>query len=244
MRFGSMTLRLSSRLRDPTTAETRRLSKRVEPDLATNAPGVGLRCSRCRTLFLVSPSSVAVSTNAARSQRSCSLRQVIGQFRRETRCVVSGLAHRLRGAFERERPSMFEDRSMSDATKLPRPESQGRRVRFLGRAAGPFFRLLPALLPTHRGQYVAGRDGSVIAGGPDQVEVAQQAYAKVGYVPVYVGLVSDEPPRPVRFPCLGCSPAGGCDGSLRLQPANDSPASFVHVSLRPPLRGTCRGRSR
>ena len=40
----------------------------------------------------------------------------------------------------------------------------------------------------------------VIAEGPDQIEVAKQAYARAGYVPIYVGLVTNEPPRPVRIP--------------------------------------------
>jgi hypothetical protein len=63
-----------------------------------------------------------------------------------------------------------------------------------------FMRLLPMLLSAHRGQYVAVHRGNVIAEGPDQVDVAKRAYADVGYVPIYVGLVTDEPPRPVRIP--------------------------------------------
>jgi hypothetical protein len=63
-----------------------------------------------------------------------------------------------------------------------------------------FFRLVPSLLAESRGNYAAVHQGRVIALGPDQLEVAKAAYAQVGYLPVYVGLVTDEPPRPVRIP--------------------------------------------
>jgi hypothetical protein len=104
--------------------------------------------------------------------------------------------------FETEPPIAFEDRSMSDVTTLPAPDLSFKDAAYDSweEQRRAFFRLLPALLATHRGQYVAVHDGSVIAEGSDQVGVAQQAYAKVGYVPVYVGLVTDEPPRPVRIP--------------------------------------------
>lgn len=63
-----------------------------------------------------------------------------------------------------------------------------------------FFRLLPSLLASHSGLYVAVHLGIIVAEGPDQVEVARQAYERVGYVPVYVGRVSVEPEPPVRLP--------------------------------------------
>jgi hypothetical protein len=63
-----------------------------------------------------------------------------------------------------------------------------------------FLRLMPTLLATHEGRYVAVHQGCVIAAGPDQVEVARQAYAQAGYVPAYVGLVAAGPSRPVRLP--------------------------------------------
>jgi hypothetical protein len=62
-----------------------------------------------------------------------------------------------------------------------------------------FLRLLPTLLATHRGRYVAVREGCVIADGPDQIEVARRAYALAGYVPIYVGLVTDQPHVPMRL---------------------------------------------
>lgn len=100
---------------------------------------------------------------------------------------------------------------MSDVTILPAPDLshgetsdtawEGERRAFLG--------LLPTLLATHRGQYVAVHKGCIIAEGPDQVEVAKQAYARVGYVPIHVGLVTDEPPRPVRIPSPRLLPGRG-----------------------------------
>jgi hypothetical protein len=91
---------------------------------------------------------------------------------------------------------------MSDPTTLPAPDLGLKDAAYDSweEQRRAFFRLLPALLATHRGQYVAVHEGCVIADGPDQVEVAKQAYTRVGYAPVYVGLVTDEPPRPVRIP--------------------------------------------
>lgn len=63
-----------------------------------------------------------------------------------------------------------------------------------------FLRLLPTLLDSYRGQYVAVHKGSVIASGPDQIDVGKQAYSQVGYVPIYVGLVTDKDPEPVGIP--------------------------------------------
>ena len=63
-----------------------------------------------------------------------------------------------------------------------------------------FVRLLPELLQTYRNQYVAIHDGHVVASGSELVDVAMRAYAEHGYVPIYVNLVSDQPPAPVRLP--------------------------------------------
>jgi len=63
-----------------------------------------------------------------------------------------------------------------------------------------FDRLLPSLLETHPGQYVAIHSGSIIASGSDRITVALQGYQRVGYVPLYVGLVSEAPRRKVRLP--------------------------------------------
>jgi len=63
-----------------------------------------------------------------------------------------------------------------------------------------FVRMLPALLVTHRDQFVAIHQGQAIASGPDKIAVALQAYREHGQVPIYVGLVSDQPPLLTRFP--------------------------------------------
>ena len=100
---------------------------------------------------------------------------------------------------------------MSDATTFPAPDlTLGEsNITTWERERRAFFGLLPTLLATHRGQYVAVHHGSVVAEGPDEVEVAMQAYRRVGYVPLYVGLISDEPPRPVRLPSPRLLPGGG-----------------------------------
>ena len=63
-----------------------------------------------------------------------------------------------------------------------------------------FHRLLPELLRTHRDQYVAIHEGQVVDFGEDKPEVARRAYARFGYIPILVTLVSDRPSTPVRIP--------------------------------------------
>jgi hypothetical protein len=63
-----------------------------------------------------------------------------------------------------------------------------------------FLQMLPALLQTHRGKYVAIHEGQVVGSGDDKITLALHAYAQYGYVPIYVGLVAERPlPRP-RIP--------------------------------------------
>jgi hypothetical protein len=57
-----------------------------------------------------------------------------------------------------------------------------------------FLRLLPQLLATHRGTYVAVHDGQVVGGDADDIALVRRVQARVGYVPIYVGLVSEQPP--------------------------------------------------
>jgi hypothetical protein len=95
-----------------------------------------------------------------------------------------------------------EGNTMSETTAGPAfevvlpqpPETKWQRER---RA---FLRLLSSLLQTHRGQYVAIHEGQVVESGPDKVEVGLRAYARYGYIPIYVGLVTDEPLRMDRLP--------------------------------------------
>jgi Family of unknown function (DUF5678) len=61
-----------------------------------------------------------------------------------------------------------------------------------------FLRLLPQLLDTHRGQYVAIHNEQVVGTGTDRMELAMEVWRRVGGVDLYVGLVSEEPERPVR----------------------------------------------
>jgi hypothetical protein len=56
-----------------------------------------------------------------------------------------------------------------------------------------FLRLLPQLLTTHRGQYVAVHEGQVIDSDTDDIALIQRVHARIGYVPIHVGLVTDQP---------------------------------------------------
>ncbi len=63
-----------------------------------------------------------------------------------------------------------------------------------------FVRLRPSLLRTHKNQYVAVHEEKVVDSGDDEIALALRVYAKFGYVPIYVGLVSNQPQRVVRIP--------------------------------------------
>ena len=56
-----------------------------------------------------------------------------------------------------------------------------------------FFRLLPELLKTHLGQYVAIHDEQVVDSGTDQLQVAMRVQERIKGLPIYVHLVTNEP---------------------------------------------------
>lgn len=63
-----------------------------------------------------------------------------------------------------------------------------------------FHQLMPELLKAYRGQYVAIHLGQIVDSGDDAVALGLRVYAKYGYVPIFVGLVTDKPVPPVRVP--------------------------------------------
>jgi hypothetical protein len=91
---------------------------------------------------------------------------------------------------------------MSDAPPIPThevvlpspPENKWRRE------YRAFLRMLPGLLPTYRGKYVAVHNGQVVDSDDDEIALALRIYRQHGYVPIHIGLVTDEPPRVERIP--------------------------------------------
>jgi hypothetical protein len=55
-----------------------------------------------------------------------------------------------------------------------------------------FQRLLPQLLNSHLGQYLAIHEGKVVDSGGDKLAIALRVLAKVGNVAIHVGLVTAE----------------------------------------------------
>lgn len=89
----------------------------------------------------------------------------------------------------------MEETEVLPAPVLPAPAEDKLRTE---RQA--FHRLLPELLRTHRDQYVAIHEGQVVGSGADQVEVAEHAYDRFGYMPILVTRVTDRPRPPIRIP--------------------------------------------
>src|SRR6185503_16913269 len=56
-----------------------------------------------------------------------------------------------------------------------------------------FHHLLPQLLTTHRGKYVAIHEGRVVGASADRLALALEVLARVGNVDIHVGLVTEAP---------------------------------------------------
>jgi hypothetical protein len=63
-----------------------------------------------------------------------------------------------------------------------------------------FLRLLPGLLKTHRGRYVAVHVETVVDSGDDEIALAARVWDRFGYVPIHVDLVTEQPLPAVRIP--------------------------------------------
>jgi Family of unknown function (DUF5678) len=63
-----------------------------------------------------------------------------------------------------------------------------------------FLRLLPELLRSHLNQYVAIHGEQVIDSGDDPIALIKRVHARIGYVPIHVDQVTDQPPAPLRIP--------------------------------------------
>jgi len=61
-----------------------------------------------------------------------------------------------------------------------------------------FRRLLPQLLVSHRGKFVAIHGEEVVASGDNKLAIALDVLAKVGNVDIHVGLVTDGPEPAAR----------------------------------------------
>lgn len=89
---------------------------------------------------------------------------------------------------------MNQIETLSAPTIPPLPDDKWRREQ------QAFSRLLPDLLKSHLGQYVAIHEGQVVESGMDKLDVAGRAYVRFGYVPIFVTLVADGPAAIVRIP--------------------------------------------
>jgi len=89
---------------------------------------------------------------------------------------------------------------MSSAETLPAPELEAPHQDKWRREQRAFRLLLSELLEPPLGEFVAIHEGRVVESGPDKIEVARRANARLGYLPIYVGQVAATPADPVRIP--------------------------------------------
>ena len=89
---------------------------------------------------------------------------------------------------------------MSTTETLPAPDLSTRHDNKWRREQRAFHDLLPGLLHTNPGQFVAIHEGQVVESGDDKLAVARRAYERFGYVPIFVSRVAAGPPVPARVP--------------------------------------------
>jgi hypothetical protein len=89
---------------------------------------------------------------------------------------------------------------MSTTGTLPAPDLSARHEDKWRREQRAFHVLLPGLLRTSPGQFVAVHEGQVVESGEDKLAVARRAYERFGYVPIFVSRVVAGPLTPVRVP--------------------------------------------
>ncbi len=84
---------------------------------------------------------------------------------------------------------------MTETVALPAPSLSVAKpsVSKWQRESEAFRRLLPQLLATHQGQYVAIHDGQIVDSGDDKLALALRVLSKVGNVAIHIGLVGDQP---------------------------------------------------
>jgi hypothetical protein len=99
----------------------------------------------------------------------------------------------------------MSDPTTYPAVELPQPPSGGKWER----EYRAFLRLLPELLQTHQGKYVAIHEERVVGSGEDKVALALETYKQHGYVPIYVGLVTNPPGERVRIPHYSAAGSSG-----------------------------------
>lgn len=76
----------------------------------------------------------------------------------------------------------------------PQPRTKGERE------YEAFKKLLPQLLTSHWGKFVAVHEGRVVDSDTDDIALIERVHREYGYVPIYVGFVVDPPPPPIRIP--------------------------------------------
>src|SRR2546421_190260 len=79
-----------------------------------------------------------------------------------------------------------------EGTREPLPDWLARDPKF-SREWDAYHRMLPQLLQTHRGKYVAIHEGQVVGSGTDKIAVSLDAHRRFGAVPILIREVTETP---------------------------------------------------
>jgi hypothetical protein len=89
---------------------------------------------------------------------------------------------------------------MSSMETLPAPDLSAPHEDKWRREQRAFRQLLPELLRTHLGEFVAIHEGRVVESGVEKLDVARRAYERFGYIPIFISRVVADSPAPARMP--------------------------------------------
>lgn len=89
---------------------------------------------------------------------------------------------------------------MSTIETWPAPDLSARDDDKWRREQRAFHDLLPELLHTRPGRFVAIHEGRVVESGDEKLVVARRAYERFGYVPIFVSRVATDLSTPLRIP--------------------------------------------
>lgn len=118
-------------------------------------------------------------------------------------------------AIDRVEPAIQVYEVVLPTPVFPPPEVKGIKNEKWQREYRAFHRLLPELLASCRGQYVAVHEEQVVDRDADELALGRRVYERFGYIPIYFGLVAEQQPV-IRIPYRRPEFGRGLKGAISL----------------------------